>query len=42
MFRYLWRQKLFSLALAAAFLIGLYLQPVVAWSALGLLLFLLA
>jgi restriction system protein len=40
MFRYLWRHKLFSLALVAAFLIGLYLQPVAAWSALGLLLFL--
>ncbi|MBB3021287.1 hypothetical protein FHR70_004383 [Microvirga lupini] len=40
MFRYLWRHKLFSLALVAAFVIGLYLQPVAAWSALGLLLFL--
>ena len=40
MFRYLWRYKLFSLALFMAFLIGLYLQPVAAWSALGALLFL--
>jgi restriction system protein len=40
MFRYLWRHKVFSLALIAAFGIGLYLQPVAAWSALGLLLFL--
>jgi restriction system protein len=40
MFRYLWRHKLFSLALVAAFIIGLYLQPVAAWLALGLLLFL--
>jgi restriction system protein len=40
MFRYLWRHKLFSLALFAAFLIGLYFQPVAAWSALGVLLFL--
>jgi restriction system protein len=40
MFRYLWRHKAFSLALIAAFLIGLYLQPVAAWSGLALLLFL--
>lgn len=40
MFRYLWRHKAFSLALVAAFIIGLYLQPVAAWSGLTLLLFL--
>ena len=40
MFRYLWRHKGFSLALIAAFLIGLYLQPVAGWSMLGILIFL--
>lgn len=40
MFRFLWRHKGFSLALIAAFLIGLYLHPVAAWCGLGLLLFL--
>jgi restriction system protein len=40
MFRYLWRHKSLSLALIAAFIIGVYLQPVAAWSGLAVLLFL--
>jgi len=40
MFRYLWRHKGFSLALIAALLIGLYLQPVAGWSMVGILIFL--
>jgi restriction system protein len=40
MFRYLWTHKAFGLALIAAFLAGLYLQPVAAWVGLGLMLFL--
>lgn len=40
MFRYLWRRKALSSALIAAFIAGLYLQPVAAWVTLSVLVFL--
>ena len=40
MFRYLWRHKAFSAVLLVLFGLGLYLQPIAAWSGLALLLFL--
>jgi len=40
MFRYLWRHKAFSAVLFFLFGLGLYQQPIAAWSGLGLLLFL--
>jgi len=40
MFRYLWRHKAFSAVLLFFFGIGLYLQPIAAWTGLALLLFL--
>jgi restriction system protein len=39
MFGYLWRHKAFGVALLCLFGIGIYLQPIAAWSGLALLLF---